>query len=143
MNKASTRNKKRICLPSVPIAFKVPISRILSITDVYNVVIIPTPPTINAITAILNKKEFIPAVNSLTVFSRAGEKNQGEVLGWIDKNTEFAEAVGFGMVDSFRYLDKDHKDKITALARQSHNLAMALQICNAPKTNQPINGIDN
>jgi hypothetical protein len=66
-----------------------------------------------------------------------------EVLRWIDKNTEFAEAVGLGMVDSFRYLDKDRKDKIIALARQSHNLAIVIQICNSPKTNQPTNGIDN
>src|SRR5919109_956105 len=49
--KASIKNKESIKLFCAPIAFIVPISNILSLTDVYNVVIIPIAPTSNAINA--------------------------------------------------------------------------------------------
>ena len=64
---ASTRKRVKISKFCAPIAFKVPISRVLSITEVYNVVIIPTAPTINDTIAILKRKELNPPVNSLIV----------------------------------------------------------------------------
>lgn len=47
------------------------------------------------------------------------EKTQEEVLGWLDKNSEFAKAAGNGMVDSFGYLGKDQRDRILALAKKA------------------------
>ena len=68
---ASTRKRVKISKFCAPIAFKVPISRVLSITEVYSVVIIPTAPTINDTIAILKRKELNPPVNSLIVSMRA------------------------------------------------------------------------
>ena len=60
------------------------------------------------------------------IFPSLREKTQEEVLRWIDKNNEFAEAAGVGMVDSFDYLDKAQKDRIRAFAKRSQNVTKAI-----------------
>jgi hypothetical protein len=54
-------------------------------------------------------------------------------LRWIDRNNEFAEAAGIGMVDSFGYLDKAQKDRIRAFAKRSQNVTKAIQACTKNK----------
>ena len=51
MIKDSVMKMRRITEPEVPKALSVPISLVLSITDVNNVVTIPIPPTIRETTA--------------------------------------------------------------------------------------------
>ena len=56
-----------MCLLFAPMALTVPISRVLSITEVYRVVIIPTAPTTKDTIAMLKRKALIPPVNCWTV----------------------------------------------------------------------------
>lgn len=64
---ASVKNNASMCLPFAPIAFIVPISRVLSMTEVYRVVMIPTAPTTKDTIAMLKRNALIPPVNSCTV----------------------------------------------------------------------------
>ncbi len=54
-----------------PIALRVPISLILSTTEVYSVVMMPTAPTTSEIMAMLKRKEVIPPVNCSIVLRMA------------------------------------------------------------------------
>ena len=60
------------------------------------------------------------------IFPSLREKTQEEVLRWIDKNSEFAETAGIGIVDCFCYLDKDQKDRILTFAKRSQNVTKAI-----------------
>src|SRR5918997_670593 len=69
--RASAMKRLSILPLCAPMAFIVPISLVLSITEVYKVVMIPTAPTRRATSAIPSMKTVNPPVNSLIVASMA------------------------------------------------------------------------
>ena len=72
-NMDSVKNIPRITLLVPPSAFRIPISLVLSTTDVYMVMTIPIDPTMREITAMLEINVEIPTMNFVMLFTNSKE----------------------------------------------------------------------
>src|SRR5918993_1261678 len=73
---ASIRNCPRISRRRAPIAFRTPISRVRSVTEVVMIAITPMPPTINAIDEMTTNASRLAA----ELFAERGVRNDHEVI---------------------------------------------------------------